>query len=165
MLHRLAQLAPAAALVFSAALAQPGAVPDPAKLGERREAATVYVNGPAMKEMFDQMMSEEAIAAQLSMVAPGAFQQGQLDAMTGVLREEFNAILPEMRAIMIETAAETFTLAELEAANAFYLTPAGRGMMAKTKDFQVKTFPALAPVMQKLQQRIVARAEELMAQE
>jgi hypothetical protein len=163
MLRIIGQLVPAAALLLSTALAQPNAVPEPAQAEARAAAARTYVEGPAMKDMFDQMFSNDALAAQMQAFLPqGAEVDADLlDDMMTVLSEELNAARPQMTEAMVEAAARTFTLAELEAANAFYQTPAGRGMAAKTGQFQVAVMPALLPVIQTMQEKLVLRLEKL----
>jgi hypothetical protein len=160
MQNLLRAVAPAA-LLFSSAVAQPGVQPDPPNMQARLDAARIYVEGPAMAEMFDQMFSGDALQAQMRMMVPTDVDQSTLERMTTILSEELAAIRPEMTAAMVEAAADTFTLAELQAANAFYETPAGRGMASKTSAFQVEVMPALSPTMQKLQERIFARASEI----
>ncbi|MEO1040945.1 MAG: DUF2059 domain-containing protein [Pseudomonadota bacterium] len=156
-------IAIAIGLLPVAASAQPETAPDPATFDARMKEAESYVKGPAMKEIFDQMLDEQGIVNQMSTLMPTSASSDQRQRALAIALEEFKKIRPEMETIMIEASAQTFTLKELKAANAFYATPEGQGMVSKTNTFNQTMMQAYMPLMERYMMTMQRRALEMQA--
>ncbi|MBR9825591.1 MAG: DUF2059 domain-containing protein [Alphaproteobacteria bacterium] len=67
---------------------------------------------------------------QIRLSAP-ELTEAQVDDVTAIIAEEFEAAMPEFDALIVDLYAEEFTTAELQAAIDFYNTPAGRSMLER----------------------------------
>jgi hypothetical protein len=129
-----------------------------------RDAARTYVESIAMQSALDQLLSTDAYIAQVR--ASGV----QLDAegnrtLTGIVDEEFSDVRPELEEALTAAAADTFTMEELDALNAFYQSEAGQSVAAKMAPFMQGFYESIAPTLRETQEQIAMRARDALAAE
>lgn len=128
------------------------ATPETLALAER------YLTLPAIQQMNDQLYGGNVLDSMMAM------QEGLPDevrsAMAKILREEFAKMRPALEEVMIETAAETYSAAELEALIAFYESPEGASVAVKTGPFTQKVFVNFSDGLADFQQAVVKRLTE-----
>jgi len=129
-----------------------------------RAAAEAYVRSDVQQQTMDAMFSPEAIVSQMRANAP-QLTEAQLAKLSTIVSEELQILRPRMETVMIETAAQTFSLSELNALKAFYETPDGRSAMLKVQPFFTTTMGNIAPELQAVQRRIAERAQKELAEE
>jgi hypothetical protein len=150
--------ATAVALVLATApaLAQESTSPPDAS---RLDAAQTYVDSEALQTTLDELLSTDIFMAQLR--ASGmSLDPGETTTLAQIVDEEFSGVRPEIEGAMVTAAAETFTLEELDALNAFYGSEEGRSIAAKTAPFMQTFYDEITPTLSETQQRIAARAQE-----
>lgn len=144
-----------ASVVFATTLATSTfAQDDPDAL---RAAAEAYVNNPVQQKLIDDMLSPEMMMTQMAAMVQG-LPEDELNKMVKIVTEEVNAIRPAMEAAMIDGAAETFTLEEINALNDFYSSDVGASVMGKMNPFMQSYMVSLGPELQQMQQNIMSRA-------
>ena len=87
-------------------------------------------------------------------------QPTETTTLARIVDEEFTGVRPEIEGAMVTAAAGTFTMAELDALNAFYGSEEGRSIAAKTAPFLQSFYAEITPTLAETQQRIAARAQE-----
>ncbi|GFE66008.1 DUF2059 domain-containing protein [Litoreibacter roseus] len=125
---------------------------------ERLEAARAYVESDVQQKLMTDMLSPEMIMAQMG----PALQQvptEQLEIITNIVSEEVNRIRPAMEQAMIQGAATTFSLEEIEALTAFYSSPLGASAMSKMTPFMQSTMGTLQPELQAMQSQVMQRVQ------
>jgi len=127
----------------------------------RRAAAETYVALPAVREMIAGTLDPDALVAQFRATVPVADQltESQFRTLAEIATEEIGAIRPQMMETMRDQAAETFTLAELEALVAFYGSPEGEAILGKTGPFMQEYMRALGPTLQTTMRTISERIQ------
>lgn len=121
-----------------------------------RDAATRYVENPVQQRMMDDMLSADALVAQMRAMMPELSDE-QLEIIGQIGAEEMAAVRPELEVAMIEAAVETFTLEEIVALEEFYSTPVGASVMGKMQPFMQSAMTQMAPAMQAAQAGIMSR--------
>ena len=122
-----------------------------------RDAAEAYVNNPIQQKMIDDMLSPDMVMAQMAALTQG-MPQDQIETISNIVAEEVTAIRPAMEAAMIDGAAATFTLEEINALNDFYASEIGASVMGKMTPFMQSYMASLGPDLQQMQQNIMQRA-------
>jgi hypothetical protein len=152
---RMRAFAVAACLALAAG---PGAAQDEAA---RMAAAEAYVALPAVQQMIEGTLDPDALIAQFRATVPVADQltEEQFETLARIATEEIGAIRPQMMETMRDQAAETFTLAELEALTAFYASPEGASILGKTGPFMRSYMQALSPTLQETMRTISERIQ------
>jgi hypothetical protein len=151
-------LLPCLALILATA-----ALPVRAQDAALRAAVERYINNPVQQRMMDDMLSADAVVDQVRAVAP-QLSEAELQTVGRIGAEELAALRPALEAAMIEAATATFTLAEIEALEAFYNTPEGASVMSKMQPFMAAAMGRIGPQMQAAQARIGQRiTAELLA--
>ena len=127
----------------------------------RHAAAEAYVALPAVQEMIEGTLDPDALVAQFRATVPVADQlsESQFRTLAEIASEEIGAIRPQMTETMRDQAAETFTLAELEALSAFYGSPEGESILGKTGPFMQSYMRALGPTLQTTMRTISERIQ------
>jgi hypothetical protein len=147
------------ALVLVAGLTLPAAAQDnPEAL---REAAVAYIGSPAQQSVIDRLLSADNIVAQARASRPD-LPQSLIDELGIIASEELGSIRIDLEAAMIDAAAETFTLNEIQALDAFYRTDEGASVLLKTQDFMQAAMQRVGPKLQEAQQAIGRRAQAAM---
>ncbi len=121
-----------------------------------REAVQRYVDSPVQQQMMDEMLSADAMIAQMRAMMPQLTEE-QLEVVGRIGAEEMAALRPELEAAMVTAAVDTFSLEEILALEAFYNTPEGASVMTKMQPFMANTFAMIGPQMQEAQIRIGQR--------
>jgi hypothetical protein len=151
-------------MLLSLTLALATALPATAQDDALRTAVERYVTNPVQQRMLDDMLSADAMVDQMRAVAPQLTEE-QLQIVARISAEEMAVLRPDLETAMIEAAITTFTLAEIEALEAFYATPEGASVMAKMQPFMAQAMGRVGPQMMQVQARIGQRVmTELMAQ-
>lgn len=146
------------ALVLVLAALPAAAQEDPDAL---RAAAERYVAGPGVQRTLDANLSPELVAAALRAQLGDRLDEEERAAIAAIVAEEMAAIRPALEAAMAEAAAETFTLAEIEALAAFHETEEGASILSKTSAFDAAYLEAVADDLRAATERAMARAAEL----
>lgn len=147
------------ALVLSLALAAPALAQEASE--EARAAAERYIRSDAMQTMLDEMISPEAMSQAVVAQFGDTLTPEQVDEIVAVSVEEVQSIQPAMEEAMIEAAARTFTVEEIEAQIEFYDSEVGASIMSKTQPFMTAFYEAIGPEMQAMNQRLMERAAEM----
>lgn len=140
-------------LALATAPALPAFAQDTAAL---REAAERYIRNPVQQRMMDEMLSADAMVAQMRAMVPQLTEE-QAQLVARITSEEMAVLRPDLEAAMIDASVETFTLEEIEALEAFYSTPVGASVMSKMQPFMATAMGMIAPEMQQVQMRIGQR--------
>jgi hypothetical protein len=115
-----------------------------------------FVGNPVQQQMMDDMLSADAMIAQMRAVMP-QLTDAQLQLVGGIGAEEMATLRPALEAAMVSAAVETFTLEEILALEAFYNTPEGAAVMAKMQPYMASAMGRIGPEMQAAQMRITQR--------
>jgi hypothetical protein len=128
-----------------------------------KDAATRYVQHPVQQKMLDDLMSPQAMLAQLQPMLPDARQE-TLEAVAQIVSEEMALLRPAMEQAMIISAAETFTLAELDALRAFYATKEGAGAAGKMQNYLARSWEEIGPEFNRTQLSVQQRMSQVLSQ-
>lgn len=123
-------------------------------------AAEAYISSPSQQNMIDRLLSPDSIRAQISNARPD-IPVDLLVEVGKIASEELNAVRPQLEKAMVDAAVETFTLAEIEALDAFYRTPEGQSVLVKNATFMQTAMNSIAPEMRDVQQEIFTRVQKL----
>ena len=123
---------------------------------ERLVAAQRYIDNPVQQQVMSQILSPETFVAQLGAMVQQVPAETQTE-IVAMITEEMTAFRPVMEAAMVETAADVFTLEELEALDTFMRSEVGSSAMAKTQPFMLQTMARLGPDLQQMQANLIAR--------
>lgn len=142
-----------ASLTFAIALL---ALASTAQAQSRLELARQYVQLPGVQKMMTEMFSPDTMYQQMkASIPPNAKISNYKKRRIGnVMSQAMMQLLPAFNKIMIKDAARVFTKAELKAMIAFYSTPEGAAILAKTVTFSNRALSQLAPQMQQMQQAV-----------
>ncbi|MBF9058520.1 hypothetical protein HKCCSP123_04930 [Rhodobacterales bacterium HKCCSP123] len=143
-------------LALCLALALAAAHPATAEDDALRAAVERYVANPVQQRMMDDMLSADAMVAQIRAVAPQLTEE-QLQIAGRISAEELATLRPDLEAAMVEAAIMTFTLSEVEALDAFLATPEGASVMTKMQPYMAQAMNRVGPQMMALQARIGQR--------
>lgn len=124
-----------------------------------RAAAESYIESPAQQQVIDRLLSADNIVAQARASRPD-LPDAVLEQLGTIASEELGAIRGDLENAMIEAAMETFTLAEIQALDAFYRTEEGSSVLLKTQDFMQSAMVRVGPRLQQAQQAIGQRASQ-----
>lgn len=128
-----------------------------------REAVERYVSSPVQQRMMDEMLSADAMVAQMRAMMPQLTDE-QLEVVGRIGAEEMAGLRTDLEGAMVEAAVATFSLEEILALEAFYNTPEGAAVMSKMQPFMANTFAMIGPQMQEAQMRIGQRVMTELAQ-
>ena len=134
----------------------------PADLEVRREAARSYIASAPQQQMLDQLLSADVLTAQLKAQFPQLAAE-QIEVISRVGSETMAEVRPQMEAAMVDAAAQTFTVEEIKALDAFYRTPEGTAVMSKMQPFMQSAMRSMAPAMQQAQAAIAQRVQQELA--
>lgn len=123
---------------------------------EKLALAERYLTMPAIQKMNDDIYGGSVIDAMMAAQGDSLPQEAQ-EKLGTILREEFAKMRPGLEKSMIEAASEIFTVEELEAMIAFYETPEGASVAAKTAPFMQKTMIIAEPLVEEFQSALVQR--------
>lgn len=151
---RVVRMALCSLFIATSAFAQDNALMD---------AAARYVQHPVQQKMLDDLMSPQAMLAQLQPMLPDA-RQDTLEAVARIVSEEMASLRPAMEQAMITSAAETFTLAELDALRAFYATKEGAGAAGKMQNFMARSWEEIGPEFNRAQLSVQQRMSQVLSQ-
>lgn len=130
-----------------------------AQSDELIDAATAYVNNPVQQTLMDDMLSVDAVMAQMGMLG-ATIPAEQLETLSAIVSEELAAIRPALETAMVGGMARTFTLEEITALNEFYSSELGASAMSKMTPFMQDSMAELAPAFQTMQTNIAQRVQE-----
>lgn len=132
-------------------------------LEDRRALAKEYALLPANQQMISDMLSPKVMRSNLEVGMPQGLgiPDEVLDEAAAVLSEEILLKKPELNGVMVEAAAQNFTIAELEAMIAFYSTPEGASAAAKMGTYMVDVNRLMAPTIQEVQTKAQPRLMEI----
>ena len=116
-----------------------------------RAAAERYVRLPAIQQVLDFVLGPGFVQTLLSLAGGDSVDAGKRDKIVAIATEEMARARPAMENAMIEAAAETFTVEELEAMVSFYGSEVGASTLSKTQAFNQAYLAAFATGMQELQ--------------
>lgn len=134
--------------------------PANAQEDELRTAAESYVNSPAQQQMIDGLLDPESIMGQIRSARPDVPKE-VVESIGQIASEELTTLKPQLEEAMVEAAVQTFTLDEIKAVDAFYRSPEGQAILAKSQDFMQAAMTEIGPKIQAAQQNIAARAQEV----
>ena len=123
---------------------------------EKLALAERYLTMPAIQKMNDDIYGGSVIDAMMAAQGDSLPKEAQ-EKLGTILREEFAKMRPGLEKSMIEAASEIFTVEELEAMIAFYDTPEGASVAAKTAPFMQKTMVIAEPLVEEFQSALVQR--------
>ena len=126
-------------------------------------AAKAYVEGPVQQKLMNDMLSPEAMLAQMGAIA-GQLTPEQLELVTNIMVEEIATIRPQMEAAMIEGAIQTFTVEEITALNDFYNSDVGASAAAKIQPYMQATLGSMTPALRQMQGNISERIQAELSQ-
>ncbi|MGE3306093.1 MAG: DUF2059 domain-containing protein [Rhizobiaceae bacterium] len=124
---------------------------------DTRAAAERYVKLPSVQKSVRDMVS--VIEPMLNAMGGANLPADKKEQLIAIIQEEMGALLPAIEAAMIDAAAKTFSLQELETMIAFYSTPEGEAILLKTQAFTQAYLATVTPELQAAQQRIVKRVQ------
>jgi hypothetical protein len=96
------------------------------------------------------MFDPDTIIAQIMTAQPALnkLPDDKLRKIADIVSAELDSVRPDLTEAMRDKAAEHFTSDDLEALIAFYGSPAGASVLAKTQPFMQDVMTEIAPVMQ-----------------
>lgn len=126
-----------------------------------------YVALPGVQRMMDDMFAPDALIAQfMAQVPPDVEISEEKQGRIGnLMSEAMSALRPELETAMVESSAETFEAAELEALIAFYQTEAGASVMAKMQPMMADFMGRMGPRLAEVQQSIVPEVMSILQEE
>jgi hypothetical protein len=151
------------ALPIAFAAATFAALPLHAQDADLREAVERYVQNPVQQRMMDEMLSADAMIAQMRAMMPQLSEE-QVQAVGRIGAEEMAELRPDLEAAMVDAAVEIFSMEEILALEAFYNTPEGASVMSKMQPFMAGAMTRIGPQMQAAQIRIGQRVMTELAQ-
>lgn len=167
LLATMLPLAPAAAQTASAT----APAPDPARLAVARTLIDRFLPPDRRDAMVEQMIRPMAENARDAVFAAPSFAEMRAEnpefvaKMNGFMAEEFErtiamtkAAMPEMLEAMARAYARRFTLAQLEAIDGFFQTPAGRAYAEQAP--AIMTDPDVLAAQRKMMTEAMAAMEE-----
>ena len=116
----------------------------------RLAAAERYISSQSQQDMISSMFSPEAVLGQMQAGA-GAMTPEQLRTAAKIVEEEIGKVRPLIENALIKAVAETFTLKQIEAVDAFYRTPEGAAVLRKTQPMMGNFFNRVGPVLRESQ--------------
>ena len=122
----------------------------------RRAAAEAYIASPTQQEMLRGMLSPETTIAMVRAQFPGLPEEAMQQVAT-ISREETEPVLPAMEEAMVDALVEVFSLAEIEAMDAFYRTREGAASALKTPTYMQTYLGAIGPELQNVNKRVIQR--------
>ena len=125
-----------------------------------RDAAQRYIESQGMQAMMDEMLAPDAMADALRAQFGEQVPEDVMSQIVVIATDELQDLRPAMEEAMIEAAAETFTLDEIEAQIEFYQSPEGASVIAKMQPFMGSFYEAIGPEFQAANERIMERAAE-----
>ena len=149
-------------LLAAAALAL--SLTSPAAAQDMRALAQAYVDLPANQQMMADMLSPQSMAAQFAAgLPPGTpVSEAQLARIGTLMATTMADLQPLMRDSMIDTAAATFTEAELRALTEFYSSEVGSSILLKMQPFFQTTMAEIQPRMMQQTQAIIPQIIAIM---
>jgi hypothetical protein len=111
---------------------------DAAKL----KAAQIYVSSVPFEGMITKAFTAEKLG-----IPSSSLTAGKINELYALLNNMMARQWPRLEQIAVEHAAETFTLSELNAMNAFNATPEGKAILTKTGPFMQSSMIDMAPVV------------------
>lgn len=146
------------ALALALSLAAPVGAQD------MRALAQAYVDLPANQQMMADMLSPQSMAAQFAAgLPPGTpVSDAQLAEIGALMATTMADVQPLMRESMIETAATTFTEAELRALTDFYSSEVGSSILLKMQPFFQATMADIQPRIMQQTQAIIPQIIAIM---
>lgn len=162
-----AALACLAAVAFLGAAAPVAAQTAPqapaAAQGAEQQAKAALVRRYFEAIQFDKLMNVMMESMMVSMTESSRLPEDKIPVMREAVLEAFGNVLPQMVDANIEIYAEAFTLEELEQLVAFYESPVGRSLMAKTVVLSRQSgemMQRFQPIMQEeMRRQLCARME------
>lgn len=100
--------------------------------GAEQQAKAALVRRYFDAIQFDKLMNVMMESMMASMMENGRIPEDKIPVLREAALEAFGNVLPQMVEANIEIYAQAFTLEELEQLVAFYESPVGRSLMAKT---------------------------------
>lgn len=129
---------------------------DPAKLAVAREVITAM----QVDKMFDGMLAQmKQMSAQMAVLPPDATEEQRkaAAAMQAKVMDLSMGMVKDMVGKMDTVYADVYTLPELNAMKAFFMSPEGRSMNAKQPQVMAK----LMPLMQEMQRALMPKIQQL----
>lgn len=150
-------------IVFAALV---GLAPAASQAQDVRGLAEVYADLPEVQSMWDDLFSPLSLANQFRLGVPMSvdISRDKLDRIGALLSRQMEALRPNMRALMIDTMATSFTADELAALIAFYRSEHGAAVMTKMPLFTTRYSAALAPMIQSAQREVAGAIAAIMAE-
>jgi hypothetical protein len=135
-----------------------------AEAQSRRQLAKQYTELPAVQAMMREMFSANTMYEQFSVGMPDHVKitNAQKRRIGEALSSEMMKILPEFNKVMIKESARAFTKDELKAMIAFYSTPEGSAILAKTTSFMSHTMRGLQPSIERVQEAMIPQMIEIL---
>ncbi len=130
---------------------------DPAKLAVAREVITAM----QLDKMFDGMAAQmKQMGTHMSPLPPDATaeQRQAASAMQAKVTDLSMSMVKGMMSKVDTIYADVYTLPELNAMKAFFLSPEGRSMNAKQPQVMAK----MMPLMQEMQRDLMPKMQQLM---
>ncbi|MFS4437595.1 DUF2059 domain-containing protein [Paracoccaceae bacterium GXU_MW_L88] len=120
---------------------------------ERREVAKRYVSLPSQQQMIDDMLGVDVMRSSLDMAIPPELgvSDSALDQAAQVIADRVQAKKPELLGVMVEAAAQNFTVEELEAVIDFYTSPVGDSVSRKMGAYMVDVNQLMTPMIMEVQ--------------
>lgn len=128
---------------------------------ETMAAAERFVQNPVQQAMLDNMLSVDALIGQFRGMFPQASEE-ELQTVAEITAEEMADARPLLEQAMVESAAEHFSVEEIEALNAFYSTELGASVMSKMDVYMATAWQIMGPGLQEMQVRVDRRVRELL---
>lgn len=119
-------------------------------LAARQAAAERYISSPSQQDMISAMFSPEAVLGQMQAGA-GAMTPEQVQVAGKIVAEELDKVRPLIENALIKAVAETFSLQQIEAVDAFYRTPEGAAVLRKTQPMMGNFWNRVGPVLRESQ--------------
>lgn len=135
-----------------AAQAQPQAASPSADMAAREELVRRYFRAI----QFEKLMTGVMDSMMAPLVADTEIPEEKRDMVREAIVEGFSSVLPQMMEASVDMYAEAFTLTELEQLVAFYESPVGRSLMAKTVMLTQRTnetFERFQPLLEEAMRR------------
>ena len=133
-------------------------------LADTKALAHEYANLPGVQQLFEDMFSSEALAAQFRLGVPAEIEisDEKLSRIGDVLSIEMNKLRPEMTDYMITSMADAFSEDELSALIEFYSSEHGASAMRKMQPYMADVMAQLMPRMGAMQQAVLPQIIEIM---
>jgi hypothetical protein len=106
------------------------------------------------RSIIEQMTSPEGI---LAVTPEGMVPASMRRRLAEIVAEEMDRLRPEMMDALAVAAARNFTPEEVAALLAFYDSPVGRSVLAKTQPFLMDVNRRMGPALADVQMRVMRR--------